>query len=217
MVKASASAYACSATMNYYLLHELADVLTGITLRGESAARNDPAGTHRLVRISDLSSDGVIGEGSPGRVRVEARDAERYTLRRGDVLVAARGSRLTAAVFERDERAVAGSQFLVVKILRQHLALSAGFLAWYLNLPAIQEQLASEMRGSYVRSLPAGVLSRLQVPIPDHRKQAAIVNLVALQREENRLIRQITERRAQLIQHLASASIHFKPRAHALG
>jgi hypothetical protein len=203
--------------MQSFSLSELADVLTGLTLRGDSAARPDPRGTHRLLRISDLSSDGVIGEGSPDRVRVGARDAERYTLRRYDVLVAARGSRLTAAVFHRDEQTVAGSQFLIVRILPQHLALRADFLAWYINLPAIQEQLAAEMRGSYIRSLPARVLSRLQVPIPDQRKQAAIIDLVGLQREETRLTRQIAERRAHLIQHLASASIHFNPRAHALG
>lgn len=203
--------------MKCFVLSELAEVLTGITFRGESASRNDPNGTHRLVRISDISSDGVIGEGAPGRVVVEAKDAGRYTLRMGDVLVAARGSRLTAAVFDRDEPAVAGSQFLVVKIRPQHLALSAGFLAWYLNLPAIQEQLTSEMRGSYVRSLPAGVLSRLQVPIPDERKQDAIVELTELQRQESRLIQQIAERRAQLIQNVATTSIHFNPRFNALG
>lgn len=203
--------------MKYSPLSELADVLTGITLRGESASKNDPNGTHRLIRISDITNDGVIGDGVPGLVRVEAKDADRYTLKIGDVLVAARGSRLTAAVFERKERAVAGSQFLIIRILPQHLGLSAGFLAWYLNLPAVQEQLAAQMRGSYIRSLPASVLTRLQVPVPDHRKQGAIVELTELQREENRLTKQISDRRAQLIQQLATNSIHFNPRSNVLG
>ncbi|MBP7142138.1 MAG: restriction endonuclease subunit S [Opitutaceae bacterium] len=203
--------------MSFSPLSELADVFTGITLRGESASKNDPNGTHRLIRISDISSDGVVGDGAPGRVRVDGKEVDRYTLRPGDVLVAARGSRLTAAVFDRPEQAVAGSQFLVIRVLPQHLGLSPGFLAWYLNLPAVQEQLAAQMRGSYIRSLPASVLTRLQVPVPDHRKQAAIVELTELQREENRLTRQISDRRAQIIQQLATNSIHFNPRSNVLG
>ena len=203
--------------MNFSPLSELADVFTGITLRGESASKKDPNGTHRLIRISDISSDGVVGDGAPGRVLVDGKDTDRYTLRPGDVLVAARGSRLTAAVFDRAERAVAGSQFLVIRVLPHHSGLSPGFLAWYLNLPAVQEQLAAQMRGSYIRSLPASVLSRLQVSVPDHRKQAAIVELTELQREENRLTKQIADRRAQLIQQLATNSIHFNPRSNVLG
>jgi hypothetical protein len=203
--------------IDYTPLAKVADVFTGITLRGESASRNDPNGTHRLIRIGDLSSDGVVGAGAPGRVRVDGKDSDRYTLRAGDLLVAARGSRLTAAVFDRTENAVAGSQFLVIRIRSAHSHLSAGFLAWYLNLPAIQEQLAAQMRGSYIRSLPAGVLAQLHVPIPDQRTQAAIVKLTALQREENRLTTQIAAHRARLIQQLATNSIQFNPRSNVIG
>lgn len=204
--------------MKYELLRDLADVQSGITLRGESASKNDPAGTHRLVRIGDITTDGVVGEGAPGRVKVDPKDAARYALKVGDVLLAARGSRLTAAVFDRDEPAVAGSQFLVIKILPRYLGLSSGFLAWYLNLPAIRDQLASRMRGSYVRSLPAKVLANLQVPVPDHGKQAAITALADLQRQEVELMQQIAQRRSELIQQLASTSINFNPRStHVLG
>lgn len=204
--------------MRYELLRDLADVQTGITLRGDSASKNDPKGTHRLIRISDITPDGAIGDGVPGRVKIDPKDLERYTLKLGDVIVAARGSRLTAAVFDRNEAAVAGSQFLVIKIRQQWLGLSSGFLAWYINLQAIQEQLASQMRGSYIRSLPAGVLSCLQVPIPDQRKQAAIVELNELRRQEARLLDQISDRRTQLIQQLATNSIQFNPHSdHVLG
>ncbi len=201
---------------HYSPICELADVFTGLTLRGESSSKNDPNGTHRLVRISDISTDGVIGDGAPGRIPVEPKDADRYALRARDVLVAARGSRLTAAVFGREERAVAGSQFLIIRLLSEPQGVEPGFLVWYLNLPAVQEQLSTEMRGSYVRSLPAGVLARLRVPVPDRRKQTLIVALTELQREENRLTSRIAERRARIIQQLASDSIDFNPRANVL-
>jgi len=200
--------------MNYELLRDLADVQTGITLRGPDTSRHDPTGTHRLIRIGDVSPEGIISAKSSSRIKVTAKDAERFELKPGNLLVAARGSRLTAAVFGGDEPAVAGSQFIVIRILQKSLGLSSGYLSWYLNLPSIQEELATSMRGSYIRSLPARVLSQLQVPVPAIAKQQAIAELSHLRIQEKALMNQLSHKRSLLIDQLATLSINHNPHLH---
>ena len=197
--------------MNYYPLHELADVLTGLTLRGPDTSRHDPAGTHRLIRIGDVSPEGIISAQSSSRIKVTDKDAERFELKLGNVLVAARGSRLTAAVFEGDGPAVAGSQFIIVRIRPHWLGLNPGFLAWYLNLSSIQEELEKRMRGTYIRSLPARTLANLQVPVPDHAKQRAIAELSHLRIQEKQLMDRLSHQRSQLIDQLSIQSINHNP------
>jgi hypothetical protein len=204
--------------MKYELLRDLADVQTGITLRGEASTRHDPKGTHRLIRIGDVSLDGFLAPNSSSKVRLSEAEASKFVLKPGNVLLAARGSRLTAAVFDLDEPAVAGNQFIIIRIRPQWLGLRAGFLAWYLNLTVIQDQLAASMRGTYIRSLPAGILSMLQVPVPDGAKQDVITNLHNLRVREKTLMEQLAHQRSQLIDQLAITSINFNPHDnHVLG
>ncbi len=197
--------------MNYELLRDLADIQTGITLRGEASTRHDPNGTHRLIRIGDVSHDGFLALSSTTKVRLSETEVSKFSLKPGNVLLAARGSRLTAAVFDLDEPSVAGSQFIIIRIRPQWLALRSGFLAWYLNLPVIQEQLAASMRGTYIRSLPVSVLAMLQVPVPNAAKQDAITNLNDLRMQEKSLMEQLAHQRSQLIDQLAITSINFNP------
>lgn len=204
--------------MNDYPLRELAEIQTGITLRGPDTSRKASDATHRLIRIGDVSPEGVISRQSTARIKVPEKDIGKFDLKPGNVLLAARGSRLTAAVFDLDEPAVAGSQFIIIRIRPQGLGLRAGYLAWYLNLPAIQAELAMSMRGTYIRSLPASVLSMLQVPVPDLAKQEAITSLNDLRVREKGLMEQLAHQRGQLITQLAITSINFNPHDnHVLG
>lgn len=205
-------------SMKYELLRDLAEIQTGITLRGEASTRHDPKGTHRLIRIGDVSPDGFLAPNSSTKVRLSEAEASKFALKPGNVLLAARGSRLTAAVFDLDEPTVAGSQFIIIRILPQWVGLLPGFLAWYLNLPTIQEQLAARMRGTYVRSLPARILSVLQIPIPDGTKQDAITSLNDLRIREKALMEQLAHQRGQLIDQLAITSINLDPQdTHVIG
>lgn len=175
-------------------LREVSTVALGITLRGADASRHDPDGTHQLIRIGDLSEDGTIQPREANRVKLDVETARRYALRAGDVLLAARGTRMTAAVFDGDYLAVAGGQFLVIR--PQESALLPGYLRWFLNLPSSQDNLAARTRGSYVRSLPANALGELEIPIPPIPQQHAIAALHALRLREKDLMARLAARRA---------------------
>jgi hypothetical protein len=175
-------------------LSEVASVSLGITLRGADASRHDPTGTHQLIRISDLSEDGVLHPAEPNLITPPPELTARFTLRRGDVLLAARGSRMTAGLFDYDQPSVAGGQFLVI---RPHAdTLRSDYLRWLLNLPQTQEKLVGSARGSYVRSLPASALGELEIPVPPLPQQHAIATLHALRLLEKDLMARLASRRA---------------------
>ena len=178
-------------------LGEVADVQLGITLRGTDASRHDPAGTHQLVRIGDVSDDGELRISEPNLVRLDDPTANRSELRAGDVLLAARGTRMTAAVFDGSFPAVAGSQFCIIRPNVDQLL--PAYLRWFLNLPSTQEKLIARARGSYVRSLPVGSLAELDVIIPSPAKQRSIAKLHELRLREKQLMEALAARRAVLI------------------
>lgn len=187
-------------------LREVADVQLGITLRGADASRHDPAGTHQLVRIGDLSEDGSLRIAEANLIRLDEVTAHRSGLRAGEVLLAARGSRMTAAIFEGGPPAVAGSQFLVI---RPHSGvLLPAYLRWFLNLASTQEDLNARARGSYVRSLSSGALGELTIPLPPLPRQRALAELHALRLHEKHLMKTLTSRRAILIDHAILQSLH---------
>lgn len=178
-------------------LGEVATVQLGITFRGADAARHDPAGTHRLIRIGDLSEDGEIQPAEPNLVRLDDATAARAELRDGDVLVAARGTRMTAAVFDGSFPAVVGSQFCLIRPDSERLL--PDYLRWFLNLPATQENLIARSRGSYVRSLPAGSLAELDLLIPSLGAQRSIAKIHELRLREKHLMATLAARRALLV------------------
>lgn len=187
-------------------LHEISSVSLGITLRGADASRHDPEGTHQLIRIGDLSEDGTLQSGEPNLVKLDSESARRSALHTGDVLLAARGTRMTAALFSGEYPAVAGGQFLVIR--PQVNVVLPDYLTWFLNLPATQDALAARTRGSYVRSLPVSALAELDIPLPPLPRQRAIAELHALRLREKQLMTTLASRRAVLIDQSVIHSFH---------
>lgn len=186
-------------------LAEVASVQLGITFRGADAARHEPGGTHQLIRIGDISDDGDIHVAAPSLITFDETVMARGELRAGDVIVAARGTRMTAAVFDGSYAAVVGSQFCVVRPNLDRLL--PHYLRWFLNLPLTQENLLSQARGSYVRSLPAGALSDLPIPVPSIGYQRAVAKIHELRLREKHLMARLSERRAILVDNTLLQSL----------
>ena len=181
-------------------LQNVADVRLGITLRGADAARHVQDGSHQLLRIGDLSDEGELRIATPNLIRLSQADADHFGLREGDVLLAARGTRMTAAVFRGGFAAVAGSQFCVIRVKQNVLP---AYLYWFLNLPETQEKLAAGARGTYVKSLPASTLRELKIPVLPLPKQKAIAELHELRLSEKRLVAELLNLRARIIDQSA--------------
>jgi len=73
------------------------------------------------------------------------------------------------------------------------------YLAWAINHPEAQRRLTAEAQGTSLRMIPMAALENLQIPVPDLPTQKRIVELNALVRQESRLLRQLADRREELV------------------
>lgn len=183
-------------------LSTIAEIRAGVTLRGRDATRAVPDGPFHLIRIGDIEENGqIIGDGI---ARISPREpiSPDQLLRPRDVLVAARGSRNTAAVYELDlPNPIAGSQFF---ILRPASAVDARYLAWFLRSNAVRRHFDTRRKGSYVQLIQVADLAEIEVPLPPLVQQRQFVELAELAETEHRLSVRLTELRARYFDHLLS-------------
>jgi restriction endonuclease S subunit len=178
-------------------LANLADINSGLTLRGSDAAKATADGNYHLLRIGDLREDGCIDMDATSKIKIDPSTGDKNRLREGDVLVASKGSRATAAVIESPLPTVAGGQFFVVKLKTDHVL--PAYLRWYLNLPETQARLMETSRGSFVQAIPIAAMREFEIELPPLETQHQIVTLDELHNHEQRLLKQIAEKRSQLI------------------
>jgi hypothetical protein len=192
-------------------LANLADVSSGLTLRGSDAAKAAADGNYHLLRIGDLREDGCIQIDAPAKIKIDPNVGAKHRLRVGDVVVACKGSRATAAVFDSSFPTVAGGQFFVVKQKTDRLL--PGYLRWYLNLSETQSRLMESARGSFVQAVPVAAMREFEIELPSLEMQHRIVRLHELHNEEQRLMKLIAAKRSQLVQTqiAALASGKLKP------
>lgn len=179
-------------------LQDIADVQLGLTLRGRDASRPCPGGKLQLIRIGDLTPEGRIDTPAPHLIGVSPESVRPYLLEHGDILVANRGQRATAALFLQDNPAIVGTQFAVIRPKRDRILNS--YLHWYLNRPETQTALLAKARGTYVRSVPVTELRKLEIQVPSLRVQQQLVELEELHQTEMNLVNQINAQR-QLLHH----------------
>lgn len=179
-------------------LATLADIRTGLTLRGPDASRRtDEEGLH-LLRISDITEDGRLEIENTHLVDRALGENPRYRVLPNDLLIANRGARMTAALVPEGLEAVASGQLFIV---RPHSDLvSPAYLHWFLNLHSTQEQLRSQARGSYVKTLSISVVKNLKIPILPVETQHKVCKLAALAYQERDLLARIAEQRQLLVQ-----------------
>lgn len=181
------------------LLSDLAEIRTGLTLRGPDASRRtDKEGLH-LLRISDITEDGQIEITSPHLLDRSHGDDLRYRVAAGDILIANRGTRMTAALVPEGLEAIASGQLFIVRPHSDRI--TPKFLHWFLNLETTQDRLHSEARGSYVQTLSISVVRDLPIPLIPLELQTKLCALADLARRERELLRLLAEKRGTLLQY----------------
>lgn len=180
-------------------LGELASVSAGMTQRGagRSLVRVEQ-GPHYL-RIGDISKRGEIRIERVLPVSVKESAVRRYLVREGDIVMANRGGRFTAAIVPRGMIAVASGQLIVVKGLAKKVRKE--YVHWYINLKVTQDFLRTLSRGNRVRTLSMAVLKKeLVVPVPSILIQERIVEIVRLTAREGHLSGELRMLRSQWIE-----------------
>jgi restriction endonuclease S subunit len=179
------------------LLDEIADVRMGLTLRGTDAAKRTVEEGPHYLRISDLSEGGILVISETQPIDPALDPDHRHRVKAGDIVLANRGTRMTAALVPENLNAVASSQLFVVRLKSPKILPT--FLLAFLNLNSTQEHLRSHARGTYVQTLSIAILRSLQVPLLPFETQQKIASLSELADEERRLIAELSQKRAQFL------------------
>jgi hypothetical protein len=192
------------------ILCEIADIHQGFPFR--SRVESEAGGTVAVVQARDLGPDGEIV--IEGAVRIRQRPGgAKGLLQPGDVVLQPRGTRFSAATFtDPKTTAVAAAPLLILRT-EPEMVLPA-FLVAFLGSPASQAFLRQAAVGTYVPQVPRQALANLHLDLPDLTSQAALVDLVCLERREVELMDRLRDARARLFD-LALKDLARKDRRHA--
>jgi hypothetical protein len=188
------------------LLNDIAEIRTGYPFRQRPV--RVASGGCALVQMGDL--DSVTGWVKSGLEQVEVSgNWKKHELFVGDVLLASRGESNAAAQYAGDLRAsnddntpdvpaVAAAHLLVIR-LKPGCGVHPFFLAWFLNQPDTQAQLRAVRSGTNIPFLPIEQLRNLEIPVPSDDLQHHMVSLYQLSLEEERLAKQLQQKRRELM------------------
>lgn len=180
------------------LLEEFADVRTGLTLRGSDASRRTSEEGPHYLRISDLSEDGELHISGTQSIDAAIDADNRHRVKPGDIVLANRGTRMTAALIPEDLDAIASSQLFVIRLKSPKIL--PGFLHAFLNLQSTQDHFRSHARGTYVQTLSVAVVRSLPIPLLPLETQNQITSLTELATTERRLIAELNRKRSEFLE-----------------
>lgn len=178
---------------------ELAEVRQGLTMRGGLLPREHAAVGPHLLRIGDLSDLGRIQVEAVRPIAAAESVVRRFLVQTGDIVIANRGNRMTAAMIPSGLDAVASGQLIILRIKSEKV--EKEYVHWYLNLESTQKRLLSLTRGSLVRTLSVKVLKyEVDIPVPKKDVQLKVVQLANLAARESDLVRDIDAVRKKYVE-----------------
>ncbi len=167
-------------------LRDLAEVISGVFLKSSRS------GEVLYIQLMDLAS----GNPAATAARIDyVPKLERYMIKQGDLLFAAKGTSHLCQVFRRDIRAVPSTSLYIIRLVSN--LVTAEYLCWYLNHPKVVAIVKAGQVGSGTLMIHKSTLENLMIMVPDISTQQRIVEVDALQRREEQLLKSLAEKKAQ--------------------
>ena len=173
-------------------LNNIATIQTGVF------AKTTPNPDALYLQQSDFDGNGELRNIAQPTI---ATDNPKHLLAAGDLLLASKGNNNICVIVPGfEQKCVASPSFLVIR-LHDKSAILPEFVAWYLNLPTVQNTLAAQARGTSIMSISKATLGELEIPIPPIEMQKKYIELSKLQKREQELYKAIAERRKQVLDY----------------
>jgi hypothetical protein len=176
-------------------LASVASVYTGYHFRG--SVNHKPDGQYAVIQAKDVDDSLSFDPEKLARVDLDS-DAERYLLRRGDVLFLSRGQRPWAMpLSDLVGATIAPSSFYVVRADSSRIR--PEYLAWYLNHDSTQATLKTMTTGSNIPFVSRAEFEKLPVAAPVISVQDKIISLTRLKETERKLLQELASHRTKLV------------------
>lgn len=187
-------------------LSEIADITTGYIKRGTKKPA-EPI-TIPIIQLRDLSVNGTINYNYINEEEISSND--RYPqLNPGDIIFAAKGSKRSAGVIEKQLAGLtASNHYLIIRIRDEYKnKILPEYLAFYLRQKPAMDFFSLHGTGSYIPFISANALKDLQVNIPPLENQKIIKELDFLFSEEKRLSGELLDLKEKLYKNTISQII----------
>lgn len=177
--------------------------------------RPDKKGDTAYLQGRHFDSNGIFREDEPLQFINYNQNMDKYILKDGDLLLAAKGIRNTASVFKSKlvlkvklDKAAASSTFFILRVDPQKI--SSEYLAFYLNLTKTQKFFQSRSTGTNVPSLKRNVLEEIEILIPSIEVQNKLIELKSLWEKEKQLTEELLTKKEILYQEFFNNIIEGK-------
>jgi len=177
-------------------LASVATIQTGIY------AKTVQEGDAVYLQSRHLNELGQIDQGLQPDLYLDEK-IEKYSLREGDVLFPAKGTKNVSGVYQtRVGRAAASTSLFVIRIKDEFLDdLRPEYLSWFLNHPRTQKLLKAQAKGSSPPSISIKTLYDLIIQVPTTATQEQILRIHSLRIRENELTQKIEELKERHLQN----------------
>ena len=185
-------------------LNDLAEVHTAVVFR-DQAPQEHPEGNVRALAIRDVVAAKQVSWSELPQVVV----AEKYRancLQAGDVVIPSRGDYYRASLFTGADLPVLPVGQL--NVIRPAVGLDAGYLVWFLNLPATGAKLKQMLTGTSIKALTKTALQTLEVDVPDMGRQRHIAEIDELAGRIAAIRHRLTELDTIEVAQMADALSH---------
>jgi hypothetical protein len=183
-------------------LSEIASIQVGYTIR--TSLEPSAAGDALLVQMKDVSDQEFVETSTVTRIDFgPIRDA--HQLLPGDLVFRSRGTKVASALIPELEMPtlVAAPLF---RIRLESEAVDPRYLNWFINSVG-QSHLGARSEGSDLKMVSIQSLKDLEVAVPSRKRQADIVQLASLVREEAWILASILQKRSKLVSSCLARAI----------
>ena len=183
-------------------LSEIAEIKSGNFFRAGNS------GNVLLYNIADFSEKGRLIR-QPKAVLNHNEVPKKSLLNEGDILFAAKGPKNFAWLYSGSPLpAVASSSFYIIKIINNDIL--PEYLTWYLNQPAVLNQLKRKAMGTSLPLIRLADIKTLPVVIPEMDKQKQIIRLSRLMEKENQIMSDLIKLKETFYQTLLWQNLQSK-------
>ena len=146
----------------------------------EMAVAKEKEANYKVLEISNIDDDGNIEEIN-NFINSKERNLDRYLLKKGDILLSARGEKTKIAIFDKeDENVIANGS---INVIRVNNKINSIFLKMFFESEKGKISLNNIKSGVTIPSLNIGDLQKLSVSCPDFETQNSLVSKYTLKAE----------------------------------
>ena len=167
----------------------------GLSFRSRIEPEAD--GTIAVIQMRDLTEDNKLSHRN--LITTKMNDlSDRHLVKRKDLIFRSRGQTTTAAIIDTEiGPAIVAAPLLRVRVTSKHVL--PEYLCWFVNQPLAQAFLHSRATGTAMTLIGKSALDALEVPLPSLETQRRIVALADLSNKEQKLMRELAEKKEKLV------------------